>query len=276
MDHADIYDSIEEIEWVFGEFAARVDPSGALWVNGEDARAVQAGSHAVARVGTFGLSDACDAYPVNLSFAPTGTHFELMVRGERFGPFHLPLWGDHNLRNAIGAILVCIDMGVHPVTIAKALPRFRGVLKRQEIKGEAKGVLVIDDFAHHPTALRETLKAIRRHHVDRRIWAVFEAKSNTSRRAVFQDEYSRAFVDADRAILSQPWKKDNLPEDQRISIPKLVADIRHAGTAVELIPTVDEIVRVLTKSAQPGDVVVGLSGSDFGGFHRKLLDALAE
>ena len=275
LDHADIYSSIEEIEWVFSEFATRVAPDGTLWVNGEDARAMRAGRGTRARFGTFGLTHSCDAYPDKVSFAPTGTHFELVVRGERLGPFHLPLWGDHNLRNAMGAILVCFDVGVHPMTIARALPRFRGVMKRQEIKGEAGGVLVIDDFAHHPTALRETLKAIRRHHRENRIWAVFEAKSNTSRRAVFQDEYSKAFVDADRVILSQPWKKDNLPEDERLSIPKLVADIKNAGTPVDLIPTVDEIVEFLTTQVRPGDVVVGLSGSDFGGMHRKLLQALA-
>ena len=191
------------------------------------------------------------------------------------GRFDSPMWGEHNLRNAIGAVLLAAEAGLSSDEIRAALPLFKGIAKRQEIKGEVNEIVVIDDFAHHPTALRVTLQAIRRRYSDRKIWAAFEAKSNTSRRAVFQDEYSKAFSDADQVILSQPWKEDNLPDDQRLSITQLVADIAQSGTPVELIAEVDDIVAYFAQRVAPGDVIVGLSGSNFAGFHQKMLDALA-
>ena len=273
FDHADIYDSIDDIQWVFDKYAARV--SGALWVNGEDERAVAAGQHTNARLGTFGLSASCDAFAVAPTFTAKGTQFELVRRGKSMGRFDSPMWGEHNLRNAIGAVLLAAEAGLSSDEIRAALPLFKGIAKRQEIKGEVNEIVVIDDFAHHPTALRVTLQAIRRRYSDRKIWAAFEAKSNTSRRAVFQDEYSKAFSDADQVILSQPWKEDNLPDDQRLSITQLVADIAQSGTPVELIAEVDDIVAYFAQRVAPGDVIVGLSGSNFAGFHQKMLDALA-
>jgi UDP-N-acetylmuramate: L-alanyl-gamma-D-glutamyl-meso-diaminopimelate ligase len=203
-----------------------------------------------------------------------GTGIELVVDGRFLGELRSPLWGTHNLRNALGGVALCLELGLTVEEIAHALPRFRGVKKRQEIIGEAAGVLVIDDFAHHPTAVRETLRAIRRRFPKRYIWAVFEAKSNTTRRAVFQEDYPPAFDAADRVVLSQVWKTDTLPESERISIPKLVDDIRGRGKEVDLIPKVDDIVDFVANKVRPNDVVVGLSGSDFGGFHHKLVAAL--
>ena len=274
FDHADIYDSIDDIQRVFNEYATRV--TGALWVNGEDERAVAAGQHTKARLGTFGLSDTCDAHAVAPRYSAKGTEFELVRHGKSMGTFHSPMWGEHNLRNAIGAILLASEAGLSSDQIGAALPLFKGIAKRQEIKGEVNEIVVIDDFAHHPTALRVTLQALRRRYGKRKIWAAFEAKSNTSRRAVFQHEYSKAFSDADQVILSQPWKKDNLPDEQRLSITQLVDDIARSGTPVELIAEVDDIVAHFAERAEPGDVIVGLSGSNFANFHKKMLDALAQ
>jgi UDP-N-acetylmuramate: L-alanyl-gamma-D-glutamyl-meso-diaminopimelate ligase len=137
-------------------------------------------------------------------------------------------------------------------------------------------VLVIDDFAHHPTAVAVTVRSLRRRYSGRKLWAVFEAKSNTSRRAIFQHDYPPAFEGADVVVLSEPWKRDDLPEAERISIPQMARDIAARGAEVVEIPAVDGIVEYLAARVASGDVVVGLSGSDFGGFHTKLLAALAD
>lgn len=275
FDHADIYQSIDEIQWVFDEFASQVSQNGSLWINGEDTRAQKAAQSSLATVRTFGLGSDNDVSPRAVVFRKTGTFFELIADGESLGHLSSPLWGEHNLRNTLGAVALAIEAGVTFDAIKTSLPEFRGIKKRQEIKGEANGVTVIDDFAHHPTAVRETLRAVRKRYPDRRIWAVFEAKSNTTRRAIFQEDYPSAFEAADRVVLSQPWKKDQLPESERLSIPRLVDDIRNLGIGVELIPVIDDIVEHLVHHLKPNDVVLGLSGSDFGGFHDKLLRKLA-
>ena len=274
FDHADIYTDTDEIEWVFSEFAKRVEGDGSLWVNGEDPRACRAGRHTSARLGTFGLDQTCDAFAEAVQYGESGTRFEVVRRGQRLGPFLSPLYGEYNLRNTLGAVLLALDAGVGESQVAAALPRFKGVMKRLEVKGEEAGVLVIDDFAHHPTAVGATLRAIRQRYPTRRIWAAFEAKSNTSRRAVFQTQYGMAFADVDHVVLSQPWKADNLPDEQRLSLSRLADDIRASGPQVDLIPAVDDIVAFLAGEVQRGDVVVGLSGSNFGGLHGKLLDRL--
>ncbi|MBN1947613.1 MAG: hypothetical protein JW797_18240 [Bradymonadales bacterium] len=273
-DHADIYPDIESIERVFQTFAARVNSNGILWINGDCPRSRAAAQKATARVRSFGLTDGCDLTARAVCLEGNNTRFDLVLEGRRLGPLHSPLFGDHNLRNALGSIGIALDAGLDLGQIEAALPGFLGLAKRQQIKGEQGGVLVIDDFAHHPTAVRETLKAIRQRFADRRLWAVFEAKSNTSRRAVFQQEYAAAFDAADRVIFSQPWKKDDLPESEKLSLPKLVEDIERRGKPVKLIATVEEIIEALAGQVRPGDVVVGLSGSDFGGFHAKLLSRL--
>jgi len=276
FDHADIYGSVDEIEAVFARFASEmVADDGVLWVNGDDERAVRAASHASALVRTFGLGRDCYSRAAGVTYDESGTAFDWTCGASVVARLHSPLWGEHNLRNALGAVNLAYDAGVSVEAIVAGLPEFLGVAKRQQTIGEAAGVLVIDDFAHHPTAVRETLRALRGRYPDRRIWAVFEAKSNTSRRAVFQDDYPPAFDSADRVVLSQPWKNDNLPESERISIPRVVDTIRERGTPVDLIPDVDAIVDFLADEVREGDIVAGLSGSDFGGLHHKLVARLS-
>jgi UDP-N-acetylmuramate: L-alanyl-gamma-D-glutamyl-meso-diaminopimelate ligase len=274
FDHADIYEDIGEIERVFTAFARQVSRTGSLWVNGDDERALEIAKAAVAKVGSFGLTSTCDAYPINISHHRVGCTFELIRYGESMGEFHSPMWGEHNLRNTMGALLMAYEIGVESAPLKDALTRFRGVVKRQEVKGEEGGVLVIDDFAHHPTAVRETLKAVRDKFPKQRIWTIFEAKTNTSRRAVFQKDYATCFDRSDHVILSQPWKKDALPEAEKISIPQLAKEIASRGPHVDLIENVEDIVSYLRDHLEQGDVVLGLSGGDFGGLHNLLLDAL--
>lgn len=276
FDHVDIYPDLASIEHVFARFAASVAGNGALWVNGDCPRSVAAAEHATCRVATFGLSARCDVSARVVGVDGEGTR--CMVREESGVEHecHLPMLGDYNVRNFLGAAALAREAGVPIARSCEHITSFEGVRKRLDVRGEVDGIIVYDDFAHHPTAVTETLRALRARFPQRRLWAIFEAKSNTSRRAVFQQAYPPAFAPADVVVLSQPWKQDTLPEDQKLSIERLADDIRALGPEVLVLPTVDEIVPVVATRATAGDVIAGLSGSAFDGLHDRLLDALRQ
>lgn len=274
FDHADIYPDLDSIRHVFSRFAAQIPETGTLWVNGDDPTAMGCAASARARVATFGLGRDHDLWGEPLRTEEAGLIARVGERGDPGFEVQLPTIGEYNLRNFLGSCGLVAAAGVGLEEACEAIGSFRGVRKRQELKGIVGDVVVIDDFAHHPTAVANTLEAVRQRYPTRRVWAVFEAKSNTSRRAVFQQDYPPAFEHADIVVLSQPWKKDNLPEHERISIPAMVEAIEKMGKRVMLIPAVEDIVARLADECVPGDVVAGLSGSAFGGLHDKLLDAL--
>ncbi len=275
FDHGDIYQDIDEIQWVFEELAALVDPDGSLWVNAEDHRALQAARRARCPVATFGLSPDADLHPVEIHYTPEGTEATLLLRGASLGRWRSPLLGAHNLRNLLGALALALDAGADLERLRDGLPAFQSVRKRQELRGTAGGVDVYDDFAHHPTAVRETLGALRQRFPARRLWAIFEAKSNTSRMARFQDDYLAAFQRADQVILSAPWKQDaHLRSDEKIDLARLADDLTAQGIPARFVPDLHDIVTLVAAEARPGDVVLAMSGSDFGGLHAKLLEAL--
>jgi UDP-N-acetylmuramate: L-alanyl-gamma-D-glutamyl-meso-diaminopimelate ligase len=183
------------------------------------------------------------------------------------------LLGVHNVRNILATIAVAADVGVDTAAIIAGVRAFRGVKRRMELRGEAQGVRVYDDFAHHPTAIRETLAGVRAAHPASRIWGIFEPRSATSCRRVFQDEFSTAFDSVDEAILAAVFRA-NLPDDQRLSGEAVVAGINARGTRARLIPTVPEIVTSVAAEARAGDLVVIMSNGGFEGIHDKLLAAL--
>jgi UDP-N-acetylmuramate: L-alanyl-gamma-D-glutamyl-meso-diaminopimelate ligase len=273
-DHADIYPDIETIESMFETFSGLLPQAGSLWVNGDDERAEEVSTPSQAPVKTFGLGRENDLRAVDIDYGLT-TRVEVELRGNSLGTFELNAIGEFNVRNMLGATGIALDEGIDVETIKEAMATFERVKKRQDVIAEIDDILVIDDFAHHPTAVRSTLDALEATFPGRRIWAIFEAKSNTSRRRVFQDDYPGAFAPADQVVLSRPFeKKDDLDENERIDIDQLVDDIEDLGPQAHLIPDVDEIVDWLLPRLKPGDVVAGLSGSDFDGFHGKLADAL--
>ncbi|MBA2661575.1 MAG: UDP-N-acetylmuramate:L-alanyl-gamma-D-glutamyl-meso-diaminopimelate ligase [Bradymonadaceae bacterium] len=275
FDHADIYPDIASIEFVFRRFAELLPAEGTLWVNGDDARALEVSARTPATRRTFGLGADNDFRAINLGYTKTTAFAEFVLDGRSLGVFEVPGVGEFNVRNMLGAAALALDEGVDADTIRQALLGFRHTKKRQELIAEVNGVSVYDDFAHHPTAVRETLAALRVRHPNQRIWAIFEAKSNTSRRRVFQDAYPLAFSQADHVILSRPWRQDeDLPLEARLDIEELADSIRALGAPTELIPEVDNIVHSVVARARPGDVIVGLSGSAFGGLHGKIVAAL--
>ncbi len=277
FDHADIYPDIASIEHVFRRFVDLIPAHGSLWVNGDDARSMDVSAHCAGTRRTFGLGPANDLRATDIRLEPGGIRSHVTLDGESLGEFWLGLIGEFNVRNMLGAIGVCLDEGV-PVDVLRAgLAEFVSTRKRQELIGTVNDIHVYDDFAHHPTAVLETVRAMRAHYPDRRLWAIFEAKSNTSRRRVFQDAYPLGLGLADRVILSKPWRQDEgLPAEELLDIDELADAIRARGPQTDLIAEVDEIVELIAAQAQPGDVIVGLSGSSFDGFHGKLVSALTK
>jgi UDP-N-acetylmuramate: L-alanyl-gamma-D-glutamyl-meso-diaminopimelate ligase len=183
--------------------------------------------------------------------------------------------GLHNVRNALAAIAVATDVGIGPEKIGEALRTFAGIKRRLEVVGQTGGVTVYDDFAHHPTAVAETLAGLRASHPSARIWAVFEPRSASSCRRVFQDDFARAFGAADEVVLA-PVFRSTLPDAQRLSIPDLIRDLEGQGKSARAARSIDDIVSTIVQERRDGDLVVMMSNGGFGGIHRKLLLALSE
>jgi UDP-N-acetylmuramate: L-alanyl-gamma-D-glutamyl-meso-diaminopimelate ligase len=183
--------------------------------------------------------------------------------------------GDHNILNATAAVVLAQRLGFSILEIQKALSTFEGVKRRQEILGEPNGVLVIEDFAHHPTAVRETIRGIQQKYPGRKLFSVFEPRSATSRRKVFQKDYVDAFVSSDNILIAQAFDQSKISEGDRFSTDELVMDLKQSGKKADSFADVSLIVDYLKKEAQKGDVVLLMSNGGFGGIYQKLLDALA-
>ncbi len=273
-DHADIYPDLEAIRVAFRRFVNLVPRRGLLLLGADDAEAKAVGAAARCRVETFGLSDAADWQAHDLRVAAASTTFSLRRSGEPVGTFELPLLGAYNVRNATAAIAVGSAAGLSVDTMAAGLRAFKGVRRRMQLRGTAAGVSIYDDFAHHPTAIAETLAGVRAAYPGHRLWAIFEPRSATSCRRVFQADFARAFGPADVVVLPAIFRS-TLPEDQRLSAEQVIADLKAAGKDARYIPKVDDIVTAVAKDARADDLVVVMSNGGFEGIHDKLLKALA-
>ena len=274
-DHADIYVDLDAIRTAFRRLVGLVPRSGRLVLGADSPEALALADHARCEVETFGFAERADWRASEAKPADGRVVFEVTRRGEALGHFTLPLYGAHNVRNALAALAVGDVAGLSASEMRKGLASFQGVRRRLELRGEAGGVTVLDDFAHHPTAIRESLAAVRWAHPDRRIWAVFEPRSATSCRRIFQDAFAAAFGQAGaNEILLAPVYRSALPDDERLSVEQLVRDLTRAGQSARHFPDVDAIVDALTDEARPGDLVVIMSNGGFDGIHDKLLGAL--
>jgi UDP-N-acetylmuramate: L-alanyl-gamma-D-glutamyl-meso-diaminopimelate ligase len=273
-DHADIYPDLAAVKLAFTRLLLVVPRDGLVVAGTESPAVVEVLRSARCRVESFGLHEAAAWRAVDVRPAPDGTCFRLLVHGSDLGGVNLPLAGEHNVRNALAALAVAAAEGVAPERSAPALARFRGVRRRLEVRGEVAGVTVYDDFAHHPTAVAATLRALRALGGEGRLVAVFEPRSYTSRTKVFQDDFARAFAEADRVVVAAAHLPGKVPEGERLSEEALVAGIRRHGVPADFVPTVAEIVAELGASLRPGDLVAILSNGGFGGIHARLLAAL--
>ena len=274
FDHADIYADLGALRVAFERFLGLVPRTGRVLLGADDPEAAELAAAAFCLVETFGLSAGASWQATAVEYGPERTTFEVRCRGTVVARVDLPMLGAFNVRNALAAIAVGAAVGVEPEVGAAALARFGGVRRRLEIRGVERGVTVYDDFAHHPTAVRETLAALRATAPSGRLWAVFEPRSATSCRKVFQQAYAAALVEADEVIVGMVYRA-SLADDERLSEARLVADLRDAGVGARHVPSVDEIGAVIAREARAGDVVVVMSNGDFGGLHERLLGRLA-
>jgi UDP-N-acetylmuramate: L-alanyl-gamma-D-glutamyl-meso-diaminopimelate ligase len=243
-----------------------------LGADSPDAAALRAA--AVSPAETYGLAADASWHAYDVEHVDGRTHFNVRYNGEAYGRFQSPLLGVHNVRNALAAIAVGSRSGLTAAQLIEGLRTFKGIKRRLETVGVSGGVTVLDDFAHHPTAVHETLAALRTGYPARRIWAVFEPRSASSCRRVFQDDFARAFAAADEVVIAAVFRS-SLPESERLSAERLVDDLRGQGRKARYIPEVDDIVRTIAGERRAGDVVVLMSNGGFGGIHRKLVEALA-
>ncbi|HUQ88930.1 MAG TPA: UDP-N-acetylmuramate:L-alanyl-gamma-D-glutamyl-meso-diaminopimelate ligase [Vicinamibacterales bacterium] len=272
FDHADIYRDLDEVRLAFRRLVNLVPRNGLTLLGVDSPDAAALADKARSRVQTFGLSSDAEwrAHDIRLG---NGTRFRVTRKGDDLGEFAMPLLGDHNVRNALVAIAVGVDLGLDIEQLRKGLASFKGVKRRLEVVGEARGITVYDDFAHHPTAVDETLKAVRRASPGKRIWAIFEPRSASSCRRVFQDDFARAFAGADEVVIASIFRS-SLPAEERLSESRLVDDLTAKNVHARHLPDVETIVEAVAHDARPGDLIVVMSNGGFGGIHHKLLAAL--
>ncbi len=268
FDHADIFPDLASIQKSFGHLIRLIPRNGVLLANGDDANIAPLLNVNFCPVKRFGLGEENAVRGFNLKYGPTASQFEIPSF-----KFQIDMVGELNVRNALAVVAAAKHCGLKNQQIQDAFTTFRGIKRRMEIKGIAGGVTVVDDFGHHPTAIRETLKALRLKFANQKIWAVFEPRSNTTRRNVFQTELALAFADADAVVVAEVAKLEQIAADQRLDPAQLMADIKSSGKSAEYLPTADAIVEHLRKHVGGGEVVCVFSNGGFGGIHAKLLSA---
>jgi UDP-N-acetylmuramate: L-alanyl-gamma-D-glutamyl-meso-diaminopimelate ligase len=275
FDHADIYADLDAVKLAFRRLMMLVPRTGMLFLGADSEHARAMKPDAISPVETFGFDESADWVAYELKAADGRQTFSVRHRNEYFGAFELPLLGAHNVRNALAAIAVAHSVGISATTAAHGLKTFAGVKRRLEIVGRAGGVTVYDDFAHHPTAVAETLGAVRQAYPGRRVWAVFEPRSASSCRRVFQRDFARAFGDsgADETLIAAVFRS-SLPEHERLSVDDLVKDVCAAGRRARHVGGVDSIVDTIVNERRDGDVVVVMSNGGFDGLHKKLVAKL--
>ena len=273
FDHADIYADIDEVRLAFRRLVNLVPKKGLTLLGADSPDAAALVPHARSRVQTFGLSSGADWRATDI-VVEQDTRFRVTRSDGDLGVFNMPLLGEHNVRNALAAIAIAVDLGLDVERLRSGLAAFRGVKRRLEVVGEARGVTIYDDFAHHPTAVDETLKAVRRASPGKRLWAIFEPRSASSCRRIFQDDFARAFAGADEVVIASVFRS-SLPPDERLSEDQLVGDLTSKHVRARHLPDVDTIVTTVAGEVRDGDLVVVMSNGGFGGIHRKLLSAIA-
>lgn len=281
FDHADIYRDLQEIKYQFSRLMNLVPGNGRLicGVDSPVVREVLDEMHGklFTTVETFGLSDDAKWQARYIDFTGDVTRFTVFKDGHSWGEFETHLIGEFNVRNCLAVIIAADAWGISKEKIQEALDTFKSVKRRMEVRGTIRGVTVIDDFAHHPTAVEETLKALRMKYEGRRLIAVFEPRSWSSRLAVFQEPYSKAFSYADYVIIAGVYNTSKASELGKVlDVDELVRDIELQGKPAFSHPDADSIVEHLAPHLDKGDVVAIMSNGGFGGIHEKILDVLRE
>lgn len=271
FDHADIFDNLASIKKTFSHFIRLVPRNGLLLANGDDDNLSDLINVNFCPVQKFGLGESNTHRAANLKMDPISSQFDVAGFTFRIG-----LIGELNVRNALAVAVAARHCGIPNEKIQAAFETFKGIKRRMEVRGVSGGITVVDDFGHHPTAIRETLKALRIKYANQKVWAIFEPRTNTTRRNVFQSELVSAFEEADAVVVAQVARLDLLKAEDRLDPAKLMQEIQGTGKPTAYLPDADSIVAHVAEHACKGDVVCVFSNGGFGGIHEKLLSALAK
>ena len=269
FDHADIFNNIEEIKLSFKRMLNIVPENGIVFVNGDDNDAVEVTENCRAPVIKVGANDDCDFKIENLNLESFNSSFSI-----KDNSYQLPMDGEFNVRNAAMAIAVSDFLNIDQKNIIESVSKFSGIARRQELRGEEKNIKVIDDFGHHPTAIAATIGALKQRYPDSKIWAIFEPRSNTSRRNLLQSELEDSLSQADGVIISEVPNPEKVPDGELLDVESVIENLSSKGKEAFIGLSSDDIVNKLIPLTSSGDTIVVLSNGGFGGIHEKLLKAL--
>ena len=274
FDHGDIYDDIEEIKDAFTHLIKLIPSEGVLCTNVDEQAVKDAAARADCPCLTYAIRTAADLRAADIVTGVRETRFTVLREGGDYMEVSTDLYGEHNIYNILAAISVGYHLHIDPHTVARAIKTFEGAKKRLETRGSYGDILVIDDFAHHPTAVRGSTKAVKGHYGERRLVAVFEPRSNTSRRNIFQDAYATSFDAADLVILPEPQRMEKIPPGQRFSSVKLRGDLIERGIEAHYFPNNDELLEGILSLTKPGDVILIMSNGPFDNISQRLVGRL--
>jgi UDP-N-acetylmuramate: L-alanyl-gamma-D-glutamyl-meso-diaminopimelate ligase len=274
FDHADIYTDLDAIKLQFRRFVNLIPQSGFLAIGAESFAALEVSQHCLCRKETFGIDSNSDWSARGIEISGERLCFDVLYRKKLFLRLRLSIYGNYNVRNALAAVAIMNQLKVPVDGIREGLESFSGVRRRLQLRSQINGIRIYEDFAHHPTAVRETLQTIRDTFHPERIWAIYEPRSATSRRNVFQREIAEALALADCVALPNLFKPEKVPEKERLDEIQLVDDLRRMGRAAWNLGNVDDIINKVCEEARSGDLIVILSNGGFGGIYEKLPAAL--
>ena len=274
FDHADIFRDLAHVKETFRQFALGLDQNSLLAVYDADENIPVVIADSPARLQRYGRQSQSAWQLGDIDIRPPRTEFSVYYNSRLFGRFETRLTGNHNLLNALAVIAVANHFGVSADEIGRALASFEGIKRRQEVRGEINGITVMDDFAHHPTAVRETIQAVKPFYPDGRLIAVFEPRTNSSMRSVFQEVYPTVFDAADLVCIREPSLLHKIPQEERFSAARLVADINKRGIAANYYADTDSIIEFVAGKAAAGDVILIMSNGGFDNIHERLLKTL--
>jgi UDP-N-acetylmuramate: L-alanyl-gamma-D-glutamyl-meso-diaminopimelate ligase len=274
FDHADIFRDIQHVKQAFDAFISGIPPQNTLVAFGDDNNVSDLVHGKSCKMVKYGRNADSVWRLGAVSIQHPWTFFDVLKHDTVFGNFKTRLVGEHNLLNALSAVAVADTLTIPVDAIARAFESFEGIKRRQEVRGEKSGITVMDDFAHHPTAVRETLRAVKPFYPYGRLIAVFEPRTNSSMRNIFQNIYPLSFDDADIICIRQPSLLNKIPPNERFSSQQLVNDLKAQGKDAHFFPDTDEIIDFLVTEAKSGDLILVMSNGDFNNIHNRLLKSL--
>lgn len=274
FDHADIYPDMDHLLESFRKLIQLIPPNGLLIANGDDPMVLKESNEAKCPVITYGLKGNVHWRATEISTGKDFTTVKILKEGEEYMTLSSPLYGNHNVANLLSTVILADHLKIGRPVLSEAMKSFRGIKRRQEIRGEKNGILVMDDFAHHPTAVRETIIGVKEKYGDRRLLAVFEPRSNTSRRNIFQEKYADSFDGADVIMIPEPPLMETIPETDRFSSTRLVDDMKKRGLNALYFSNTDQLLGAILEEASHGDIILIMSNGSFDHLHERVLEAL--